>query len=394
MENREYFLRTLYQATNIPFYICSVEMDNSIDFACPDINVPGFTGYIASLVRETVGETEKPVIITLPNMIYTGFIHLNENVNIILGPAASLDRNEGQLDAFLGNLPIGDDARALKELLLFNPRISLENMINTMILAVRINSGVQVNREDFIIKNLMEAYPGTAEKAAGEILNVRENRSYHTPRDYESRLMSYVEAGDFEGLVRFSQAPIPGKEGVLSYDADRNARYNYIVTVTIACRAAIRGGADAEAAYSLSDTLLKEMDRSPAPFNGETLLYSALQSFCALAAGKGTAPESKLVTQCRDFVSRNLHVPITLEMLSAECGVTPRWLSHKYRQETGESIVDHIHREKMKEACRLLKYTRLTVVETSAILGYSSQSYFGAVFKKYIGTTPKEYALK
>ena len=46
---------------------------------------------------------------------------------------------------------------------------------------------------------------------------------------------------------------------------------------------------------------------------------------------------------------------------------------------------------KIEEAASLLLYTEYTDTEISALLGFSSQSYFIKVFRKFIGTTPKKY---
>ncbi|MGM9597252.1 MAG: helix-turn-helix domain-containing protein [Eubacteriales bacterium] len=48
-------------------------------------------------------------------------------------------------------------------------------------------------------------------------------------------------------------------------------------------------------------------------------------------------------------------------------------------------------KEKTEEAKRLLRYTDKTSVAISAYLGFSSQSHFSKVFKKYTGKTPNEY---
>ena len=48
----------------------------------------------------------------------------------------------------------------------------------------------------------------------------------------------------------------------------------------------------------------------------------------------------------------------------------------------------YIQREKMKEACSLLIYSKRTISEISNLLQFSSQSHFTDLFRKAHGCTP------
>lgn len=70
------------------------------------------------------------------------------------------------------------------------------------------------------------------------------------------------------------------------------------------------------------------------------------------------------------------------------------YLASKFKAETGETLTDFILKEKTEEAKRLLRYTDKTATMIGAYLGFSSQSHFSRVFKKYTGLTPAEYRKK
>ena len=55
------------------------------------------------------------------------------------------------------------------------------------------------------------------------------------------------------------------------------------------------------------------------------------------------------------------------------------------------TLTDFILRKKSEEAGRLLTYTDKSLTSVSEYLGFSSQSHFARVFKKYMGMTPAEY---
>ena len=58
------------------------------------------------------------------------------------------------------------------------------------------------------------------------------------------------------------------------------------------------------------------------------------------------------------------------------------------------TLTDFILMKKSEEAARLLAYTDKSLIAISDFLGFSSQSHFSRVFKKYMGKTPSEYRAK
>lgn len=67
------------------------------------------------------------------------------------------------------------------------------------------------------------------------------------------------------------------------------------------------------------------------------------------------------------------------------------YLCKRFLEETGVTVNHFITAVKMDEAKRLLEITKKTSAEIAEILGYSTQSYFQNVFKKYTGKTPAAY---
>jgi len=79
-----------------------------------------------------------------------------------------------------------------------------------------------------------------------------------------------------------------------------------------------------------------------------------------------------------DFLMRSMHLGRTTFFTKA-------------RNVTGLSINDYINKMRVTKACHLLASTSLSVSEISDKVGCASQSYFSTLFKKYTGTTPREY---
>ena len=82
---------------------------------------------------------------------------------------------------------------------------------------------------------------------------------------------------------------------------------------------------------------------------------------------------------------------IKIDQLAKNLDVSTSYLSRIFKQQTGETLNMFITKEKIIRARVLLENTDLTLAEISYKLGFSSQSYFTYVFRKYVGTTPGNY---
>ena len=69
-------------------------------------------------------------------------------------------------------------------------------------------------------------------------------------------------------------------------------------------------------------------------------------------------------------------------------------LSRRFRVESGETLTDFILKEKTEEAKRLLRYSDKSLTAIGMYLGFSSQSHFSRVFRRYASLTPGDYRQK
>ena len=108
--------------------------------------------------------------------------------------------------------------------------------------------------------------------------------------------------------------------------------------------------------------------------------------------GRETPQNDSLLTmRCKSEIRRRLCEKITVKELAAELHVSPAHLSRVFHEEQKITLTDYIAREKIHRACELLRTTDKSYDAIAYELGFSSQSYFGAVFKKLEGITPRDF---
>jgi AraC-like DNA-binding protein len=86
-----------------------------------------------------------------------------------------------------------------------------------------------------------------------------------------------------------------------------------------------------------------------------------------------------------------MHSKIVVSELADDLHVSLEYLSTLFRKTEQTTISEYILKEKVRLAENLLIYSEYTIEKIGLYLGFSSQSHFGKVFKKYTGFTPNVY---
>jgi len=67
------------------------------------------------------------------------------------------------------------------------------------------------------------------------------------------------------------------------------------------------------------------------------------------------------------------------------------YLFNLFKKRTGYSLIHFFNLKKIQKACEYLKYTDLSIKEISYKMSFHDPLYFSRIFKKFIGSSPREY---
>lgn len=101
--------------------------------------------------------------------------------------------------------------------------------------------------------------------------------------------------------------------------------------------------------------------------------------------------KSSLVEKINRYIDMNYNQDISLSGLAETFYISPNYLSAVFNGKNGLSLKDYLNRLRIDKAKKLLGDTDLKISEVSRKVGYSQVSYFGSIFRKLEGCTPKEY---
>lgn len=280
------------------------------------------------------------------------------------------------------------------------PQVNPDDYLEDILFLNHMITGVESTTEQIIETNcLNHDHTGKVQKHFNDILfENHENNVHHNPYDQEMREFGSIENGDLIQLEKSLQEDYDGTIGTLAKDPLRNLKNLGIVLVTLASRAAIRGGLSPEISFSLSDSYIQQIEEckdlalvAPLAHKAEFQYAEMVHEIKENQKGILKKQKNPRINKCKDFIFSHLHDRITLEDLAAEADCNPNYLSQLFKECEGISISGYILQEKINRAKNLLIYSDYSYIEIATYLGFSSQSHLGTQFKKHTGYTLRQY---
>jgi AraC-like DNA-binding protein len=82
---------------------------------------------------------------------------------------------------------------------------------------------------------------------------------------------------------------------------------------------------------------------------------------------------------------------LSLESIADFLGLSVGYLCRQFKKQSGTTVASTIQNLRIREACRLLRSTKLSVKEIVSKIGYMDHSSFSRSFKARMGMSPQEY---
>ena len=91
------------------------------------------------------------------------------------------------------------------------------------------------------------------------------------------------------------------------------------------------------------------------------------------------------------YIANNLNKNFSRKDVADSVYLNEEYFSRLFKQHTGLTFKEYIAVERMKEAKKLLRESKLSISIIASKIGYDNFSYFSKIFKKATGKTPQEY---
>ncbi len=92
-----------------------------------------------------------------------------------------------------------------------------------------------------------------------------------------------------------------------------------------------------------------------------------------------------------DYVDHHYVENISVEQAASLLRMSKSHFMRFFRAVTGQAFVSHLNRFRIARAQHLIATTDLNIAAITQEVGFCDQSYFGVVFRRCVGMTPREY---
>jgi AraC-like DNA-binding protein/mannose-6-phosphate isomerase-like protein (cupin superfamily) len=106
---------------------------------------------------------------------------------------------------------------------------------------------------------------------------------------------------------------------------------------------------------------------------------------------KNQGSDEQTIHHIREFIHRHFKQPLTLEQISHISGMSPSVFSVKFKQQTGQTLIEYRNEIRLNYAKEALLNTDYKILSIAQEVGFEDLSFFNKQFKKKLGLSPGEF---
>lgn len=123
----------------------------------------------------------------------------------------------------------------------------------------------------------------------------------------------------------------------------------------------------------------------------DDLVTTTLDSFMEGIEAVESRISHKKVKEIVLYIRNRFNQELSIQSLAEQFYLSPNYLCQLFKREAGETIVEHISRQRIEYACKLLEETDMSIYQVGEKCGFNDYFYFTRIFKRYRKMTPTQY---
>jgi len=197
------------------------------------------------------------------------------------------------------------------------------------------------------------------------------------------QLEKAVEHKDFHGAMA---ALKPALEAPALFDQQGPARYQLILLLAHCTRQSLLS-TEQKDSYTKLTGLVATVGR-------EQIIEGVAQYLKWLLRERNSAErfQSNAVQSVLEKVQQDCSYPWNIGALAEALHVNPYYLSHLFKEYTGQCFTDYLAGQRIKKAVALMQTTDMSLAQIGELVGYEDANYFSRVFKKRMGIGFREFS--
>lgn len=412
LRERVDFCSLLFESTGVPLH--GVTGDGEVAFSCSDVDGPADSVVCSDELRsgmwKAVSAKDDGILIHITEeKALVGVVACKEADGCILvGPIPHAIFSDSSIGPLAARMSVADVDAFSNDFRYNLPRMGIRAFASLCGLVYYQEWGIRLRIDSIVFGVSMErdedyTYPSYQ---TSSYLQTGNDRVQGIPAGKSEVLLSYIMRGDVKATQRYLDDMSNGLEEYSPYSSEWVARYMpenqkgvsgvYLARIMFIAAAShiaemLAGkGFSAERAWLLWYYYVDQAMGIDSVYGINKLSKKMVIDFTERCT-PSLHDASYQVQQAMSYIRQHLGDGITPEMVARACRYNYRYLSDQFKREVGLSISKYIQQERINAAKDMLEYSDQTIAGISSSLGFSSQSYFTSVFKRFTGYTPVRF---
>ncbi|WP_261302849.1 helix-turn-helix domain-containing protein [Paenibacillus andongensis] len=219
----------------------------------------------------------------------------------------------------------------------------------------------------------------------------RPKNELYYPLDMERQLINHIRTGQYEEAMDAVSELIATNvsDGTLSLQLGKLLMFELIGTILKAIEHLDQG--PNELAVE-KHALIKQLTQCESFVEIEDEIYKFLKTVCDYVDSKKKSHNTNLKDQVLSYIDEHLaDMDLSLTSLSLKFEVNAPYLSRFIKEQSGETFIDYVNKQRVQLAKQLMTETDDTITEITQKVGFSNSNTFIRVFKRYEGITPGQF---
>ncbi|MFD0692988.1 helix-turn-helix domain-containing protein [Paenibacillus sp. GCM10027628] len=219
----------------------------------------------------------------------------------------------------------------------------------------------------------------------------RPKNELYYPLDMERQLINHIKTGQYEEAMEAVGELIVTNvsDGTLSLQLGKLLMFELIGTILKAIEHLQQG--PNELAVE-KHALIKQLTQCESFAEIEGEIYQFLKTVCDYVDSKKKSHNTGLKDQVLNYIDEHLaDMDLSLTSLSLKFEVNAPYLSRFIKEQSGETFIDYVNKQRVQLAKKLMLDTDDTITEITQKVGFTNSNTFIRVFKRYEGITPGQF---
>jgi len=235
---------------------------------------------------------------------------------------------------------------------------------------------------------------GRASATKAEAIHSVKRNLYQNPREVylqeEFALLAAIRKGDKERARSIINRILIRIYALGGEDLDV-LKTLVLEMVVLMYRTAVDKGANPRELLGVNSSYLKEFNDIKDFTELSHWLTGWLEDFISSSLIQVTPAPPDSIALALEFMKNNLAEPLTRDEVARACNMSYGYFSKIFHQKTGFTFTDLLNKFRIEKACTLFDETGLNINQVALECGFTDQSYFSKVFRRYHGISPMAY---